>query len=275
VPILEDRPATWADGDQITSGHAFIEFLDLSPDGGRLLVSSNRAGNPDLWVLPSKGGAMRSVTTDPTPDWLPAWSPDGEEIAFYAYRSGNRDIWVMPAEGGPARQITKHPERDSYPAWSPDGQHIAFDSYRAGNEDIWIVSVVDGEVRQLTTQPSSDRIPSWSPDGKWIVFISERGPEGLWRVSVAGGEPEFLTKSGNFPRWSPDGERVYFTGTNEKEGNIWALSPEDGSERPMTDLSARPGRLGAIALATDGRFLYFTWEEDLGDIWVMDVVRND
>jgi TolB protein len=148
-------------------------------------------------------------------------------------------------------------------------------SNRAGNEDIWIVSVVDGEVRQLTTQPSSDRIPSWSPDGKWIVFISERGPEGLWRVSVAGGEPEFLTKSGNFPRWSPDGERVYFTGTNEKEGNIWALSPEDGSERPMTDLSARPGRLGAIALATDGRFLYFTWEEDLGDIWVMDVVRND
>lgn len=135
VPILEDRPATWADGDQITSGHAFIEFLDLSPDGDRLLVSSNRAGNPDLWILPSEGGSMRSVTTDPTPDWLPSWSSDGEEIAFYAYRSGNRDIWLMPAEGGPARQITKHPERDSFPVWSPDGQHIAFDSYRAGNED--------------------------------------------------------------------------------------------------------------------------------------------
>ena len=25
--------------------------------------------------------------------------------------------------------------------------------------------------------------------------------------------------------------------------------------------------------ATDDQYLYFTWEEDLGDIWVMDVVQ--
>jgi len=32
------------------------------------------------------------------------------------------------------------------------------------------------------------------------------------------------------------------------------------------------GSLGSEALATDGRYLYFAWEEDIGDIWVMDVV---
>jgi hypothetical protein len=26
------------------------------------------------------------------------------------------------------------------------------------------------------------------------------------------------------------------------------------------------------ALATDGEHLYFSWREDVGDIWVMDVV---
>jgi hypothetical protein len=26
-----------------------------------------------------------------------------------------------------------------------------------------------------------------------------------------------------------------------------------------------------MSLATDGEYLYFTWEEDFGDIWVMDV----
>ena len=28
--------------------------------------------------------------------------------------------------------------------------------------------------------------------------------------------------------------------------------------------------LGTQGLATDGRYLYFRWEEELGDIWVMD-----
>ena len=28
-----DRPATWADAKQLTSEHAFIEFVDVSPDG--------------------------------------------------------------------------------------------------------------------------------------------------------------------------------------------------------------------------------------------------
>ena len=101
VPILADRPATWADALRVTSERAYIEFVDVSPDGRQLAVSSDRRGNQDLWVLPATGGEMTPLTTDPTPDWNPRWSPDGSQIAFYAYRSGNRDIWVMPARGGP------------------------------------------------------------------------------------------------------------------------------------------------------------------------------
>ena len=84
----------------------------MSPNGKTLVISSDRRGNKDLWLLPSTGGEMTQLTSDPTPDWAPRWSPDGKEIAFYAYRSGNRDIWVMPAQGGPARQLTAHPGVD-------------------------------------------------------------------------------------------------------------------------------------------------------------------
>ena len=125
VPILADRPATWSDAIRVTSERAFIEFVDVSPDGQQLAVSSDRRGNQDLWVLPATGGEMTPLTTDPTPDWSPRWSPDGSQIAFYAYRSGNRDIWVMPARGGPARQLTNHPAIDWFPSWSPvDGREI-------------------------------------------------------------------------------------------------------------------------------------------------------
>ena len=40
----------------------------------------------------------------------------------------------------------------------------------------------------------------------------------------------------------------------------------------MTDFEERRGSLGVFALATDGDYLYFTWQENIGDIWVMDVV---
>jgi hypothetical protein len=48
---------------------------------------------------------------------------------------------------------------------------------------------------------------------------------------------------------------------------------EDGREYPVTDLTGRRGSL-YFSLDTDGEYLYFTWRHDLGDIWVMDVLRE-
>ncbi len=75
--------------------------------------------------------------------------------------------------------------------------------------------------------------------------------------------------------WSVDGKTLYFGGQNERADNIWALSAEDGTEHPVTDLSGRYGRLEPISLDTDREYLYFIWAEDLGDIWVMDVATDE
>ena len=61
----------------------------------------------------------------------------------------------------------------------------------------------------------------------------------------------------------------------ERANDIWVLTPADGAERPITDFAERRGNLSARAFATDGDYVYFTWEEDLGDIWVMDVVTDE
>ncbi len=44
-------------------------------------------------------------------------------------------------------------------------------------------------------------------------------------------------------------------------------------ERPVTDFRDKRGSPGSESLTTDGEFIYFSWEEDMGDIWVMDVSR--
>ena len=43
----------------------------------------------------------------------------------------------------------------------------------------------------------------------------------------------------------------------------------------MTAFEGRRGSVTGYAYATDDQYLYFTWEEDLGDIWVMDVVTDE
>ena len=271
VPLLSDRAATWADAVKVTSEHSYIEFVDLSPDGQQLAVNSDRRGNPDLWVLPSAGGEMTQLTTDPTPDWNPRWSPDGSEIAFYAYRSGNRDVWVMPSRGGPARQLTSHPGRDWFGSWSPDGRQIAIQRSASGRpSSISIVDTAGGEPRFVTPGLA----PEWSPVGDGLAFLRQGE---IYRVAKDGGQPVLLLtgQRASLIRFSRDGHSLYYSVVSGPRENhdLWRLSLKDGKISRLTKLEGRSGRLGYV-FSANAQYLYFTWYEDEGDIWVMDVVTD-
>jgi eukaryotic-like serine/threonine-protein kinase len=269
IPVDLDKTATWADARQLTFEHAFIEFIDPSPDGQRLALSSNRRGNQDLYTLPIDGGEMTPLTTDPTPDWAPSWSPDGLEIAFYSYRSGNRDVWVMPSSGGPARQLTTKEGTDWMPEWSPDGLEIAYSS-RADGDAIWVMPATGGEPRKVSEGGTS---VTWSPDGQWLV-VPKRGQ--LYRVELEGGDEVALGGSiGSRAHVTRDGRWIFYNvlaGPRETH-DLYARSVVDGTIRRLTSLGDRPGRLGG-GFAADDRYLYFTWLEDVGDLWVMEAARG-
>ena len=96
----------------------------------------------------------------------------------------------------------------------------------------------------------------------------------MWRVPAEGGSAEPLARRQGTPgQWSSDGQELYFSGGGDSQRGLWAFSMEEGTEYPLTDLTGRPGQPGP-ALDADGEYLYFTWQEDLGDIWVMDVVGD-
>ena len=264
VPMLSDRPATWADAQQLFTEAASMEFLDVWRDG-KLAFSSSRGGDLDLWARPADGGPLQRITSSPSRNMGPRWSPDGLSIAYYSQQGGKRDVWVTPVSGGAARQITKGDADNYYPSWSPDGREIVFQRSGVG---LYVVPAGGGPERQLTPEPE-DFFPDWSPDG-WIVFVSRRrtAVPRLWRIPAAGGTAERLTDGyAWYPRCVPGGRGILF----ERDGAIWILPVGGGRERPLTALAGRRGEIPTWAVMADGRWLYFSWSETRSDIWVADL----
>jgi dipeptidyl aminopeptidase/acylaminoacyl peptidase len=112
---------------------------------------------------------------------------------------------TAPAAAAPKAGLTVEDmlamQRVSDPVPSPDGSRIAFtlrdtdyDANR-GRTDVWVAAADGSSVTRLTTHPDNDSDPQWSPDGRWIYFLSSRsGSSQVWRIALAGGEAEPVTK---------------------------------------------------------------------------------
>jgi Tol biopolymer transport system component len=237
APLLENRPATWSDAQQLTDGQGLPNHVSLSPDGRQLLFCVRGPEVAHIWKMPAGGGDPERVLMDPMEQIWPRWSPDGQKIAFHS----NLDIWVVSVAGGPALRLTEQEGPDICPTWSPDGREIAFNSTRSGNVDVWIVPVQGGEARQLTNDPADDWAHawpggsgSWSPDGTSIVYGSSlSGNWNIWVAPTAGGEPRQLTNDPAYeqwPTWSPDGRWVIFCRAGDWP---WRVPAEGGEAEPV------------------------------------------
>ncbi len=260
IPILPGRLATWDDAEKLTDDLALAEWSDLSTDGRRLLFSSDRLGNQDLWLLDLETRALTQLTSGPENDWAPRWSPDESEIAFYSDRSGNRDIFVLAQESGFIRQITEDPTEDLQPDWSPDGNEIWYYSVRTGLPTISSSPVAGG----AATAHFRGALPRWSPAG---VLAYQRG-RGL--AVLREGEILQVSDQANCGPWTADGKALLCVRDNDiHEINL------DGSYRPLTDLSGREGQMGlGYTISAVSNFMVFAWEEEEADVWVMEIEQQ-
>ena len=108
----------------------------VSPDGTRIVFTSGRTGNGDLYLLDLTTGDLKRLTHSEYTDFFPRWSPDGKDIAFTTGGKQAHDIHVI-------RNVGKDNEReevlikwffdDVLPQYSPDGEKISF--YTTYNEE--------------------------------------------------------------------------------------------------------------------------------------------
>ncbi len=83
---------------------------DLSPDGTRLVYSSNLGQNwQQLWMVPAQGGyAVPLMTYGDYEKSSPRWSPDGKKIAFISNENGTTSLNVLDAFSGKVESVAAH-----------------------------------------------------------------------------------------------------------------------------------------------------------------------
>jgi TolB protein len=120
----------------------------FSPDGTRLLYTSDVSGNTDIWVMTvgDPASAVNLTASSTAREEAASWSPDSSTIAFHANRDGDFDIWLMNADGSNVRQLTNDGRSDGYPVFSPDGLRLALTRDR----EVWTMKTDGTDPKQLT-----------------------------------------------------------------------------------------------------------------------------
>ena len=283
-PAAAEAPRLLAEGSSIDRQPVY------SPDGKRILFSSNRGGNLDLWTIDRGTGAIRQVTDDPAQDWDPAWTPDGKQVLWGSDRgSGRLEVWTANADGSGAHQVTHDGISAQNPTATPDGRWIVYWSGNPEKLGIWKIHP-DGSGAALL-QRGNPALCDVSPDGRYAVWVEQDRlnlHNTLHFVEVESGKAVPFTIVVPYTvgapaiiwgreRWSPDGKAIYFVGENEKGlSGIYVQDFAPGRDtsstrRPVAGFS-RDYVSESFAVSPDGKLITLSASQDSSSVMVADRV---
>jgi Tol biopolymer transport system component len=158
-----------SEGSMLTRGRGRDRQPAFSPDGERIIFSSNRSGQLDLWTLTLANGEVRQITDDAAADWDPAFSPDGRSILWSSNRSGNLEVWMANADGSSARRVSNDGQDAENPTLTRDGKWVIYSSSNPEKMGIWRIHPDGSDAKRLVAAPGN--IPDVSPDGRYAAYI--------------------------------------------------------------------------------------------------------
>jgi Tol biopolymer transport system component len=203
---LFELPVTGGEATQLTHGMAFDSQPGYSPDGSKIVFTSDRSGGDNIWILDletmeteqrTRGNNFRMQS--------PIFTPDGDYIvaARAGLRSGVHKLWMYHVDGGSGTEFMDTPNnlKTIEPAFGGDDRYIWFSqrmsdwSYNAILPQYQIAKFdrETGERHLQTARLGSAFRPTLSSDGKWLIYGTRHDQEtGLRIRNLENGDERWL-----------------------------------------------------------------------------------
>ncbi len=170
----------------------------VAPNGKRIIFTSTRDGDLDLYSMNLDGSDIRRLTSTLGYDGGPYYSPNSRMIVWRAYHPTleadqveyrrllalhlvkplHMEIWVANADGSHPRQVTHNGQANFAPFFTPDGRHIIFSSNMDDPQhrqfELYVIGIDGMGLERITYGNQFDAFPMFSPDGKRLVWASNR-----------------------------------------------------------------------------------------------------
>ncbi len=183
---------------QLTNTPGYDAEPTVSPKGDKIVFTSTRSGDLELWTMDIDGGNLKQVTKELGYDGGAFFSPDGTKLVFRASRPKteaeikeykellakglvqptNMEIFVCNVDGSDLRQITNLGKANWAPFFHPSGKKIIFSSnhhsQRGFNFNLFMIDLDGNNLERITYDPTFDAFPMFSFDGKKLIFSSNR-----------------------------------------------------------------------------------------------------
>jgi serine/threonine protein kinase/Tol biopolymer transport system component len=211
----------------------------FSPDGTRILFTSDRKGPRDIYWKASTGvGEDEPVLESQSTKSADDWSPDGRFVVYNTATlagaagssGGTTDLWVAPLDGDrKPMPFLVRPFTDSQAQISPDGRWITYSSDESGTQEVYVMDFPKPTGKwKVSTEGGAE--PRWRRDGRELIYIAGRKlmaadirtegvafHAGVPRVLF---EPNLARGLGGRNRYvvSPDGQRFLMIAQAEQAG---------------------------------------------------------
>lgn len=254
-------PITGGTAKVISDGIPYEIQPRFSPDGKKILFTSDRGGGDNIWVMDANGENRKQITKESfrllnNGVWLPGGDYIVARKHFTSSRSlGAGEMWMYHITGGTGTQLTKrkNDQQDvNEPTVSSDGRYIYYseDMYGGGffqynkdpNKQIYAIRRYDretGEIQTITGGPGGASRPEISGDGKHLAFIKrvreksilyihdlETGAERPVFDKLSKDQTEAWAIFGTYTGfdWLPNNQELLIWG----QGKIWRLNVKTG-----------------------------------------------
>jgi Tol biopolymer transport system component len=231
---------------------------------GRVVWSSNRSGNHELYLLELRTQEIRQLTQHPNVDFFSRFSPDGQQVVFLrsqkewvSFRDTDSwDVMLIRADGRGEERLARG---GYHPVFTGDGKAVVF---KRGFQVIRLDLQTRQESLVLDSKQAAPAItelgdPELSPDGRQVALYARNVLNGVAVYDLSTRRAVELTRvQACQPTWFPDGRRLAWIEIEGRGGTrVMAGNPDGTGRQELIDLPQRHSHEYFPRVANDGHWL--------------------